>query len=169
MTSEGDQVRYTWVESPVGRLLLAGTGAGLIQLAFERGRSTARPAAGWTPAEGPFREAIRQLGAYFAGRLRAFDLPLQPNGTAFERQVWQELTRIPYGRTIAYGELARRLGRPSAARAVGLANGRNPLAIVIPCHRVIGANGSLTGYGGGLETKRWLLEHEGARLTLPPG
>jgi len=164
-----DSVRYTWLESPVGRLLLAGTDDGLTELAFERGRQPVQPAADWIPAERPFREAARQLGAYFAGRLREFDLPLRPEGTPFELEVWRELRRIPYGRTTAYGELARRLGRPSAARAVGLANGRNPLAIVIPCHRVIGANGSLTGYGGGLETKRWLLEHEGARLTLPPG
>ena len=169
MTSERDSVRFTWLESPVGRLLLAGTDDGLTVLAFERGRQPVQPAADWIPAERPFREAARQLGAYFAGRLREFDLPLRPEGTPFELEVWRELRRIPYGRTTSYGELARRLGRPSAARAVGLANGRNPLAIVIPCHRVIGANGSLTGYGGGLETKRWLLEHEGARLTLPPG
>jgi len=168
VTSEGDRIRYTWLESPVGRLLLAGTDAGLSLLAFGRGRRPARPAADWILAERPFAEAARQLRAYFAGRLREFDLPLGAEGTAFERQVWGELVRIPYGRTISYGELARRVGRPSAARAVGLANGRNPLSIVIPCHRVIGANGSLTGYGGGLETKQWLLEHEGARLTLPP-
>jgi len=168
VTSEGDQVRYTRLESPIGRLLLAGTETGLRLLAFERGRHPARPAPGWIAADRPFREAARQLTAYFAGRLRTFDLPLHPEGTPFERLVWRELTRIPYGRTISYGELARRVGRPSAARAVGLANGRNPLSIVIPCHRVIGANGSLTGYGGGLEAKQWLLEHEGARLRLPP-
>lgn len=169
MTSERDPIWYTWLESPIGRLLLAARDTGLVLLAFEAGRRPARPAADWTPADRPFREPARQLRAYFAGRLREFDLPLQPQGTAFERQVWQELTRIPYGQTISYGELAGQVGRPSAARAVGLANGRNPLSVVIPCHRVIGANGSLTGYGGGLENKRWLLEHEGARLTLPPG
>ena len=168
MTSERDSVRYTWLDSPVGRLLVAGDEAALILIGFERGRRPLQPAPAWIPAERPFAEAARQLRAYFAGRLREFDLPLGAEGTSFEQQVWGELVRIPYGRTISYGELARRVGRPSAARAVGLANGRNPLSIVIPCHRVIGANGSLTGYGGGLETKQWLLEHEGARLTLPP-
>ena len=165
MTSEGDRIRYTWLESPVGRLLLAGTDAGLSLLAFERGRRPAPPAADWILAERPFAEAARQLRAYFAGRLREFDLPLGAEGTAFERQVWGELVRIPYGRTISYGELARRVGRPSAARAVGLANGRNPLSIVIPCHRVIGADGQLTGYGGGLWRKERLLALE--RGALP--
>jgi methylated-DNA-[protein]-cysteine S-methyltransferase len=111
-----------------------------------------------------------QLDAYFAGELGAFDLDVDPQGTPFQRRVWDELRRIPFGETISYSELARRLGDPKLVRAVGVANGRNPISIVIPCHRVIGADGSLVGYGGGLERKRWLLEHEavaaGSRLAV---
>ena len=106
--------------------------------------------------------ACRQLDAYFAGKLTNFDLPLAPPGTAFQRRVWHELCRIPFGQTISYGEQARRVGKKGAARAVGAANGRNPIAIIVPCHRVIGANGTLTGYGGGLDRKEWLLRHERA-------
>jgi methylated-DNA-[protein]-cysteine S-methyltransferase len=120
--------------------------------------------------DGPFTVAREQLDAYFAGELSDFDLPLAPHGTPFQRRVWDELTRIPFGETISYSELARRLGDPKLVRAVGLANGRNPIAIVIPCHRVIGADGSLVGYGGGLDRKRWLLDHEavasGRQLNL---
>jgi len=110
--------------------------------------------------------ARRQLDEYFAGTRTSFDLPLDAEGTAFERRVWDLLRVIPYGTTTSYGELARRLGEPKDARAVGAANGKNPIPIVVPCHRVIGANGDLTGFGGGLERKRWLLEHEGALLGL---
>ena len=106
-------------------------------------------------------DAARQLADYFAGTRRAFDLPLAPRGTGFQQVVWRALLAIPYGETCSYGELARAIGRPAASRAVGAANGRNPIAIVIPCHRVIGADGSMTGYGGGLPTKKWLLAHEG--------
>lgn len=112
-----------------------------------------------------FGEVVRQLEAYFAGRLTVFDLPLHQVGTEFQRRVWAELVRIPYGQTISYGELARRLGQPGAARAVGLANGRNPIGIIVPCHRVIGATGALTGYGGGTERKRQLLELEQHRVA----
>jgi methylated-DNA-[protein]-cysteine S-methyltransferase len=115
---------------------------------------------------GPFREVVRQLKAYFDGQLKAFDLPLAPQGTEFQRQVWRALQTIPYGRTKSYGEIARRLGRPEASRAVGAANGQNPIPVIIPCHRVIGADGSLTGFGGGLPIKRKLLALEGA---LPAG
>jgi methylated-DNA-[protein]-cysteine S-methyltransferase len=108
----------------------------------------------------PFAEAKRQLAAYFDGRLTEFDLPLVPHGTEFQQRVWEELKRIPYGATISYGELARRVGCPNGSRAVGLANGRNPIAIIVPCHRVIGANGQLTGYGGGLSLKKALLALE---------
>ena len=111
-------------------------------------------------------DAAAQLTEYLAGERTTFDLPLRASGNAFERLVWAELARIPYGETMSYGEIARRIGHPGAARAVGRANARNPLAIVVPCHRVIGANGSLTGYGGGLARKRWLLEHEGALLAI---
>jgi methylated-DNA-[protein]-cysteine S-methyltransferase len=120
--------------------------------------------------DGPFTAARAQLDAYFAGELSEFDLPLAPHGTPFQRRVWDELARIPFGETTSYSELARRLGDPKLVRAVGLANGRNPIAIVIPCHRVIGADGSLVGYGGGLDRKRWLLDHEavasGRQLNL---
>ena len=107
-------------------------------------------------------EACEQLTAYFSGDLQQFELRLAPHGTEFQKKVWQELCRIPFGASISYGELARRIGQPTASRAVGLANGRNPISIIVPCHRVIGANGTLTGYGGGIERKKWLLEHEAA-------
>jgi methylated-DNA-[protein]-cysteine S-methyltransferase len=122
--------------------------------------------------DGPFREARRQLDAYFAGELREFNLELAPDGSPFRQRVWRALGDIPYGATESYGALALRIGLPQAARAVGLANGRNPISIVIPCHRVIGKNGALVGYGGGLERKQWLLSHEqrhapGAQQRLP--
>ena len=120
--------------------------------------------------DGPFDAAGDQLDAYFAGELESFDLPLAPHGTPFQLRVWDELTRIPYGETISYLELALRLGERKLVRAVGTANGRNPLSIIVPCHRVIGADGTLVGYGGGLERKRWLLDHEavasGRRLAI---
>ncbi|TAL08984.1 MAG: methylated-DNA--[protein]-cysteine S-methyltransferase [Porticoccaceae bacterium] len=109
------------------------------------------------------REAVRQLRAYFAGRLTRFELPLNPAGTAFQKSVWQALLAVPHGATASYGEIAAAVGNPRASRAVGLANGRNPIAIVVPCHRIIGRDGSLTGYGGGLDRKRWLLAHEQCR------
>ncbi|HTR51533.1 MAG TPA: methylated-DNA--[protein]-cysteine S-methyltransferase [Kofleriaceae bacterium] len=116
--------------------------------------------------------AATQLDEYFAGTRRTFDLPLAPHGTGFQQRVWRALCAIPFGATSSYGELARAIGRPAASRAVGAANGRNPIAIIVPCHRVIGANGTLTGYGGGLATKAWLLDHErrhaGPQLELPP-
>ncbi len=115
----------------------------------------------------PLGEARRQLEAYFAGELHEFDLPLAPSGTGFQLRVWEELRAIPYGETISYGELARRMGDPGLARAVGLANGRNPLPVIVPCHRVIGADGSLTGFGGGLDRKRKLLELEAGLVSLP--
>jgi methylated-DNA-[protein]-cysteine S-methyltransferase len=115
---------------------------------------------GPAPARGVLAEAARQLASYFAGRLRVFDLPLAPRGTPFQQKVWAGLRRIPYGTTWSYGRLAEEIGQPTAVRAVGLANGRNPVGIVVPCHRVIGSNGSMTGYGGGLERKRFLLDLE---------
>ncbi len=148
---------YTWMESPVGRLLLAADESGLRQILF-RGE----PAAHWRDDPQPLAEAVRQLRAYFAGELRDFDLPLAPEGTPFQLRVWRELRNIPYGQTISYGELARRVGSPNGSRAVGLANGANPISIVVPCHRVIGSNGKLTGYGGGLENKQRLLSLERA-------
>jgi methylated-DNA-[protein]-cysteine S-methyltransferase len=157
---------YTYTTSPVGRLLLAGEGNALRWLAFAEGREAVEPEPGWEHAEEPFGEAIRQLRCYFSGDLTAFDLPLAPEGTLFQRTVWQALVEIPYGETISYGELARRIGKPSAVRAVGAANGQNPLAIVVPCHRVIGSDGKLTGYGGGLEVKEALLALERKQHAL---
>ncbi len=163
-------MRFVTTTSPLGTLTLAASDHGLAALYFERHRlgPSERERHGWmldrggaNPASRTLASARDQLAAYFAGERREFDLPLAPAGTPFQRRVWAELRKIPYGGTISYGELARRLGDPAASRAVGAANGRNPISIVVPCHRVIGANGSLTGYGGGLERKRWLLELEG--------
>ena len=155
--------RYAWYDSPVGRLLLARGPQGLALISFPSGSRTQRPAPGWQRDDGALAAAVSQLAEYFAGTRQAFSLPLRPAGTAFQLSVWTALREIPFGATISYGELARRIGLPSAARAVGAANGANPLPIVVPCHRVIGADHSLTGFGGGLATKRFLLAHE-ARL-----
>jgi len=157
-----DTLYWHEVDSPVGRLLLAGNGESLVQMCFQSGPRPVQPHGGWVADAAPFRAVIAQLAEYFAGKRRRFDLPLAPRGTEFQRRVWWALTEIPYGKTISYGELARRIGKPSASRAVGLANGANPLPIIVPCHRVIGADGSLTGFGGGLAIKRKLLALEGA-------
>jgi methylated-DNA-[protein]-cysteine S-methyltransferase len=157
---------YTYMESPVGRLLLAGHDTGLSRVDFSE-RGGRAPRDGWHPAEAPFREAIRQLTAYFEGRLRAFDFPVAPEGTPFQLAVWNALREIPYGETVSYAEMARRMGQPRAVRAVGAANGRNPLPIVIPCHRLIGSDGRLTGYGGGLHVKEALLALERRGRTSP--
>ena len=144
--------------SPVGTILLEARGDRLTRLGFARGGESA-PALG-AGAPGVLRDAGAELDAYFAGELRGFTVPIDPGGTPFQRGVWDELRRVPFGATTSYGALAERLGRPGAARAVGLANARNPIAIVVPCHRVVGAGGALTGYAGGLGVKRRLLEHE---------
>jgi len=151
---------YDHLESPVGKLLLAAEDGGLRHIGFELGRHPVWIGDDWRRDASAFAAARAQLAAYFAGELLAFDLPLAAQGTAFQLGVWAELQRIPYGATISYGELAARVGDRSASRAVGAANGRNPLPIVVPCHRVIGADGSLTGFGGGIATKKFLLEHE---------
>ncbi len=153
---------YSFCRCPIGDLLLAGDSSALHLIGFPSGSRARRPDPGWQHNPAPFAEAERQLQAYFAGELRRFDLPLHFGGTDFQNQVWRELGNVPWGETITYGELARRLGRPTASRAVGAANGANPLPIIAPCHRVIGADGSLTGFGGGLDTKRFLLGLEGA-------
>ncbi|WP_285732580.1 methylated-DNA--[protein]-cysteine S-methyltransferase [Nocardiopsis sp. ATB16-24] len=150
--------RYTTMPSPVGELTLFGDGealSGLLTPAKE-GRPRTVPE-NWLSDPAPFAEAVRQLEGYFAGELREFDLLLAPVGTEWQLKVWAALTTIPFGETASYGQLAEELGRPTASRAVGMANGRNPVSIVIPCHRVIGADGSLTGYAGGLERKEFLL------------
>jgi methylated-DNA-[protein]-cysteine S-methyltransferase len=168
-------VFFTWMESPVGKLLLAADEAGLRHIIFEHGRTfesrrdPAKPRPHWRADTAPLAETIRQLRAWFAGELRDFNLPLAPEGPAFHSRVWRELCNIPYGETISYGELARRIGSPNASRAVGRANGANPIPIVIPCHRVIGSNGKLTGYGGGLPRKQLLLELEQSQMMLPWG
>jgi methylated-DNA-[protein]-cysteine S-methyltransferase len=152
------------VGSPIGRLLVTSDGRALTGLWMLDGdRHQARGTAGLTPAPDAFAEVTAQLEAYFAGEAKEFTVPLAPAGTPFQLAVWAELTRIPYGGTTTYGAIARALGkRPVAARAVGLANGANPISVIVPCHRVIGSDGSLTGYGGGLERKELLLRLEGA-------
>jgi methylated-DNA-[protein]-cysteine S-methyltransferase len=160
-------VDYAWMESPVGTLLIAGDEAGVRRILFAKGRREVQPEPGWRENSTALSEAVRQLRAYFTGALREFKLSLAPEGTPFQRRVWQELLSIPYGATISYGQLAVRLGNPDASRAVGLANGANPISIVIPCHRVIGSNGKLTGYGGGLKNKEWLLALERGQMNLP--
>jgi methylated-DNA-[protein]-cysteine S-methyltransferase len=153
------------MESPVGALLLVAGEPGLTHILFaSSGRTKPDPA--WHEDGAPLRETMAQLRAYFAGELERFDLPLAPEGTAFQQSVWTKLGEIPYGETISYGELARRVGNPKASRAVGLANGQNPIPIIIPCHRVIGSNGKLTGYGGGLPIKEKLLALERRQLRL---
>jgi methylated-DNA-[protein]-cysteine S-methyltransferase len=136
----------------------------LLELAFAEGRTAPLVDPSWTLDGALLREPVRQLEAFFAGELRDFDFPLKPRGTEFQQRVWKLLREIPFGETISYGELARRAGNPAASRAVGLANGSNPISIIIPCHRVIGSNGKLTGYGGGLPNKRWLLDFEHRQL-----
>jgi len=151
------------IDSPVGPLLLVADEHALRVIEFDNPRHPYKRSSAWQPGDNAvMREAARQLAQYFRGERREFDLPLAPQGTDFQRTVWHTLADIPYGETISYAELARRVDKPTATRAVGAANGRNPLPIVLPCHRVIGADGSLTGFGGGLPTKQYLLTLEGA-------
>jgi methylated-DNA-[protein]-cysteine S-methyltransferase len=158
---------YCTLESPLGDLLLAGDEDKLRMLYMQGGHNPMRVAGGWTRSEEAFALARAQLEEYFAGRRRGFDLALDPAGSPFELAVWRALLAIPYGETVSYGELAARIGRPGAPRAVGVANARNPISVIVPCHRVIGADGSLTGYGGGLERKRLLLDLEAGVQSLP--
>jgi methylated-DNA-[protein]-cysteine S-methyltransferase len=162
---------FCYVESPIGRLMLTTDGTALTGLYMNlyRNKPSKLPGVGddWiqNATIDPLPAAARQLKEYFAGKRREFDLPLHMNGTEFQQRVWRELTKIPFGETRSYGQLAKRLNNPNGSRAVGLANGRNPIAIIVPCHRVIGADGSLTGFGGGLDRKEWLLTHEGLPVT----
>jgi len=153
-----ETIHYSRIKSPVGPLFLAASDLGLLALEFGRGK----PRAGWVESGERIAPLARQLAEYFAGQRREFDLPLDLRGTDFQKRCWQELLKIPYGETRSYADIARAIGNPAAVRAVGLANGQNPIAIIVPCHRVIGSDGSLTGYGGGLDVKRKLLELEGA-------
>ena len=157
---------YTRTDSPIGELLLAGDGRTLQLLHMMEGRHPVRIAPDWRRDDAAFADAREQLDGYFQGRRTSFDVHLDLAGTPFQRRVWHALLEIPYGETTSYGELAHRIGSPRAVRAVGLANGRNPVAVIVPCHRVIGADGTLTGYGGGLERKRLLLDLE-ARHVAP--
>lgn len=161
-----NEIFYTTVESPVGPLFLAGEERGLRCVSFAASRRAEKPRRDWVEDPKVFGETIRQLRAYFAGKLRQFDLPLLLDGTEFQVLVWQNLRKIPYGETLSYGELARRIGKADAVRAVGAANGANPIPIIVPCHRVIGSNGDLTGFGGGLPIKKKLLALESRQLTL---
>jgi methylated-DNA-[protein]-cysteine S-methyltransferase len=168
---------FCYVESPIGRLMLTTDGTALTGLYMNLYRNKPSKLPGlsdeWiqNATIDPLPAAARQLKEYFAGKRREFDLPLRMSGTEFQQRVWRELTKIPFGETRSYGQLAKRLNNPNGSRAVGLANGRNPIAIIVPCHRVIGADGSLTGFGGGIERKEWLLSHEGLPSTgaLPFG
>lgn len=160
-------IQFRSVDSPVGLLTLAGRDGRLMHLrmvdqTYEPSRD------GWEPEDTAFPEAVAQLESYFAGELFDFELELDMVGTKFQRSVWEALLTIPYGETRSYGEIAAQIGTPSASRAVGLANGHNPIGIIVPCHRVIGANGSLTGYGGGLDRKRALLALEKTRKPVTP-
>ena len=159
-------MKYTTMDSPLGELLLLGDDGVLHGLHMQAGRHPIRIQSSWVRDDEAFADVREQLDEYFAGTRDAFDVKMHMDGTAFQRTVWHELTQIPYGETISYGELARRIGRPDRARAVGTANGQNPIAVIVPCHRVIGANGKLVGYGGGLDNKRRLLELESGVASL---
>ena len=159
--------RWAHMDSPVGPLLLATEDdVGLRAIDFLNGRRNTKPDASWIEDNRALLPVIHQLQAYFAGELEKFDVELAPEGTQFQQKVWSELCDIAYGKTISYGKLAGRIGNPKASRAVGLANGSNPIPIIIPCHRVIGSNGKLTGYGGGLEIKAKLLALEQRQLRF---
>ena len=161
-------MNYSYLDTPIGTLLIAGDRDAVRRIEFPEEGKPARPEPDWIEsALGPIAEAVCQLREYFSGQRTSFNLPLAPEGTEFQRNVWRRLQDIPYGETISYGELAKRVGNPKASRAVGAANGLNPLPIVIPCHRVIGSNGKLTGFGGGLPTKEALLTLE-QRVAAKP-
>ena len=159
-------MKYTWANSPIGELLIAGTDT-LALIRFPEVSGRCEPASGWVRDDDCFPEARRQLAEYFAGQRRVFDLELVPGGTLFQQRVLGALQTIPYGQTRSYKAIAEQIGSPRAVRAVGAANGSNPLPIVIPCHRVIGSNGKLTGFGGGLPAKQFLLDLEQGRTARP--
>jgi methylated-DNA-[protein]-cysteine S-methyltransferase len=160
---------YTTFDTPIGELLLAGDGRALQNLSMQHGRRPLRLSPTWQRDDEAFAPVVDQLTQYFDGTRQGFDVELALVGNPFELRVWAQLRQIPYGETVSYGEIARRIGQPDAPRAVGLANGRNPVAVIVPCHRVIGADGTLTGYGGGLERKRLLLDLESGVLPLVAG
>jgi methylated-DNA-[protein]-cysteine S-methyltransferase len=153
-------ITFSEIDSPIGKLLIYGTARGLSGILMTRQRHFEGKQKAWTRDDARWSAAAKQLREYFDGKRREFDLPLDVEGTDFQTKVWAALRKIPFGRTASYAEIARKIGKPKAMRAVGMANGRNPVSIVVPCHRVIGADGSLTGYGGGLDRKRILLDLE---------
>ncbi len=160
-----ESMYYSLLPSPIGELLLVSDGSSLTTMHMPAPGRKLHIHPDWQRDDSCLRTVREQLTEYFAGERTTFDLPLAPEGTSFQRRVWAELCRIPYGTTISYAELARRVGQPGAARAVGAANGRNPIGIIVPCHRVIGADGTLTGFGAGINRKRWLLKHEAKVLS----
>ncbi|HYT04549.1 MAG TPA: methylated-DNA--[protein]-cysteine S-methyltransferase [Gemmatimonadales bacterium] len=167
MTGKSGGILATRLQSPLGELVITASDAGITGVWFPGAdRAAVQPDDAREPPSGVLARAREQLSEYFAKARTTFDLPLAPPGTAFQRRVWDALRAIPYGTTLSYSELARRLGDVRATRAVGAANGKNPIPIIVPCHRVVGAQGELTGFGGGVDRKRWLLEHEGALLML---
>jgi methylated-DNA-[protein]-cysteine S-methyltransferase len=166
ITIEENTMLYTVIPSPLGELVATRDEVGITGLYLPTGRNAVTPKDEWTRDDTAFDDLRAQLAQYFAGERREFALPLHASGTVFQKRVWAALLEIPYGETASYGATAIAIGAPTASRAVGLANGQNPISIIVPCHRVIGANGSLTGYGGGIEAKQWLLAHEAARSTL---
>ena len=159
-------IKYTVLDSPIGAMPCDRDEIGIRTLILLEGRMHTAPDPAWVRDDDAFDDVRTQLGEYFAGTRTSFDLPLHALGSSWQQKVWKALLDIPCGETESYGALAARIGAPGAARAVGLANGQNPIPIIVPCHRVIGANGSLTGYGGGLDAKRWLLAHEAQRTGL---
>jgi methylated-DNA-[protein]-cysteine S-methyltransferase len=161
-------IRYARFATPLGTIFATAVGGALTGIYFEGGRHAPAISSQWRedPGAAPLGECRRQLDEYLEGKRQVFELPLAPEGTEFQRRVWIEIAQVPYGETITYAELARRAGAPGAARAAGAATGRNPLSIIVPCHRVVGTDGSLTGYAGGIERKTRLLEIEGA-LPMP--
>ena len=157
---------YCYVDTPIGELLLAGTENALSLIGFPKGSMRRDPGPDWIFKEEPIEKVRQQLREYFEGKRREFDIPLSLAGTDFQLSVWHELREIPYGTTVSYGEVAKRIDNPKAVRAVGAANGRNPIPIIVPCHRVIGSHGDLTGFGGGLDTKEALLRLEAEHTSL---
>lgn len=162
-------MRYDYLETPHGRMLLVANDAGLSGVYFVGQKHYPRPDGTWKRDAQALRQAKRELQEYFAGKRKSFDVALAPEGTAFQRAVWRQIARVSCGETITYAELARRAGRPGAARAAGAATGRNPVGVIVPCHRIVGSNGSLTGYAGGLPRKKALLALEGARAATSTG
>lgn len=161
-------IYYKWLDSPIGALLLTSNGRALTGLYMQGQKYFPQQTEAWCESGKiePFTQTQQQLSEYFNHQRQSFDIPIAPEGTDFQKQVWLLLQQIPFGETISYGTLAQKLGKNTASRAVGAANGRNPISIIVPCHRVIAANGKLTGYAGGLDRKQWLLRHEQADIAL---